>query len=94
MRKQPEKILPSGTTPNYAYTFPEEFGGSQCLNPVDLTVIDAILRDMKGEFDTLTDWNVPPEFALRAERTAEFLHIREITLPNVWITFAAMIHYL
>src|ERR1700742_2604601 len=58
MRKQKEKSLPSGVSPHYAYTFPEEFGGRDCLQPVDKRVIEEILRDMKPEHELLTSWGV------------------------------------
>src|ERR1700742_4696207 len=93
MRKQKDKVLPSGVTPDFAYTFPDQFGGRDCLIPVDRQVVKEILDDMEAEKDALTDWGVPPEFAAAASAAAISLeiNIEECSLNNIWWIFAAII---
>lgn len=93
MRKQATKILPSGVAPNFAYSAPEQFGGRNCLLPVDVTVVDEILVKLRQEFDYLTDWGVPEEFSRKAEEGIAKLRIKEITMTNVWIMFAALLNF-
>jgi hypothetical protein len=92
VRKQKDKILPSGTTPSFAYTFPEEFGGRDCLQPADVAVIDEILTGMEAEHRALTDWGVPAEFARRASAAVQTLGIslEQMDMTNVWTVFAAI----
>ena|ERR1700753_90945 len=94
MRKQKEKLLPSGVTPNKAYSLPEDFGGTDCLQPVDLGIIQEILDDMRPEHEVLTDWGVSPEFAERAEAILRRLKIKEVTLTTVWVIFASILSHL
>jgi hypothetical protein len=92
VRKQKDKICPSGTTPNFAYTFPESFGGRDCLQPVDVNVIDEILADMVDEHRALTDWGVPEDFAQRAKLGVRRLgfDLAQMEMVNVWTVFAAV----
>jgi len=93
-RRQKKKLLPSGVSPNIAYTFPERYGGVPCLQPVDIEIVKEMLRDMQAEMDYLTDWGVPKEFSDRAAHALKILRVKEITLQNVWLVFAALIPYL
>ena len=93
-RKQRDKILPSGVTPNYAYTCPERFGGHDCLQPVDVHIIDEILSDMCSEVSMLMDWGVPADFAARAKEVFAGLGVKEIKMDNVWLIFGAMLRYM
>jgi len=93
IRKQKDKILPSGITPNNAYLFPEEFSGTEFLQPVEIQVIEEILEDLKPQKDALSDWGVPPEFAIHAENIMGRIDIK-VDLANVWIVFRAILSYL
>ena len=90
VRKQKDKILPSGVSPNMAYLFPEKFGATNCLEPVDLTVVQEILDGLQEEKERLTDWGVPEEFAARAKTVYDTLPVEEVTLLNIWLVFALM----
>src|SRR6201999_3190311 len=83
VRKQNDKNLPSGVTPSFSYTFPERFGGRNCLLPVNMLIIEEILEDLKAEHDRNMDWGVPPEFRDRAEAAFDRLHITELTMGNI-----------
>jgi hypothetical protein len=91
VRKQKDKILPSGVTPNLAYLFPEKFGGRDCLQNVDVQIVEEMLEDMRAEKEALSDWGVPVEFSTRAQAVYKSLNSPEITLDNIWIIFAAML---
>jgi len=91
MRKQRDKLLPSGVTPNVAHTLPERFGGEDCLQPVDRQVIQEIMDEMRENYDALTDWGVPPEFAARAAAACDRLQVHEVTLMNVWVVFSSIL---
>jgi len=95
VRKQKNKALPSGVAPNLAYTLPEHFGASDCLQPVDTRVIREILREpeLQEGKDLLNDWGVPDWFANEAEAALQTLHVKEITLHNVWIIFHALLAF-
>ena len=95
IRKQRNKILPSGVSPHYAYTFPERFGGCDCLQPVDVSIIKEILDDMKPEQQFLTDWGVPPEFAVQCADALQRIGLVEpVNLKNVWVVFNAILNVL
>ncbi|OSX64400.1 hypothetical protein POSPLADRAFT_1045457 [Postia placenta MAD-698-R-SB12] len=44
-----KKKLPSGTSLDIAYDLFACYGGDQCLQPVDCTVVDALMKDLGGE---------------------------------------------
>ena len=50
-RKQAGKTLPSGVAPSFAYACPERFGGCNCLQLVDIDLVEDIMKEMKGEFE-------------------------------------------
>ena len=89
--KQSKKILPSGVTPDFAFTFPERYGASNCLIPVDVQIVDEILNDLKVEKEALTDWGVLQEFARKAEAGLTQMGVKEVTKSNAWIVFAALL---
>ena len=94
VRKQKDKILPSGVSPDYAYDFPECFGGTDCLEPVDVGIVQEMLDSMQKEKDSMSDWGVPEEFADRAQQVYDTLGISEVTMSNVWLVFSTMINFL
>jgi len=94
VRKQADKALPSGTTPNFAYTFPESFGGQDCLQPVNVSVIDEILNDLKPEYLEKTDWGVPGSFTTCVKEAMQILGIspEDINISNIWMMFSAIVN--
>lgn len=93
VRKQLDKSLPSGTTPNFAYKFPGQYGGHDCLQPVDVAVINEMLEDLEEEKRVLSDWGVDPEFAELAEAACAELHIHveKLTMETIWLSFSAIL---
>lgn len=96
VRKQPDKILPSGVSPNTAYTFPEQFEGRECLLPVDKEYVEEMLKSPEMEIGKIaaTDWGLPDEFIARANAAYARLRSPKITMETVWIIFAAMVRFL
>jgi hypothetical protein len=91
VRKQRDKALPSGVSPNVAYTFPEKFGGENCLQLVDIQLVEGILNDMQKEKEVLSDWGVPLEFRMRAQEVYEYHGSPDVTMETVWLIFSAMV---
>jgi hypothetical protein len=92
-RKQREKILPSGVSPNIAYTLYEKYGRVQCLQPVDVQVVEEIMEVIRGDQDPLTDWGVPDGFGASCEAALVKLRITQddLTMQNIWFVFAQML---
>jgi hypothetical protein len=95
VRKQRNKILPSGVSPHIAYLFPERYGGEECLQEVDLALVQEMLETdlMQRAKAQASDWGVPEEFARRAEAALRTLEIEEVTLQNIWIVFTALLAF-
>ena len=87
-------MLPSGVSPNFAHTCPEQFGGRDCLTPVNWEVVEEILSEMEAERKFCKDWGVPDEFAAKADGLLGKMCIMEITLDNVWIVFSALLPHM
>ena len=90
----PEKQLPSGVSPYVAYTLWREHGGIEdCLEPVDVSIVDAIKDELSEGFGDkfITDYGVPDDFVEKAETVYNSLAIAELTLQNVWSVFQAML---
>lgn len=94
VRKQKDKLLPSGVSPNIAYEFPERFGATDCLEQVDVRVVEEILDCMQEAKDALSDWGVPKDFAICAQKKYEELSVQEVTMSNVWLVFGSMVNFL
>jgi hypothetical protein len=89
-RKQKEKALPSGVSPQIAYDLYKEYGGEWCLLPVDVEVVQQIMDDILLEEDPF-DWEVPIEFKYRCEKAYANLNIGELTMQNGWSVFTDML---
>lgn len=90
-RRNPDKLLPSGCSPNDAYALYEDYGGEWCLQEVDRALVDEIMEEMAMGEDLLNDYGVPPVFAAQAKEVLETLNIGRVTLQNVWFVFADML---
>lgn len=93
MRKQKDKILPSGCSPNFAYSCPGRFGAENCLQPVNMQVIDELLADLERDKRVQSDWGIPPLFAQVANqilREKLNMELSEVTKENAWCIFSAV----
>jgi len=85
--KDKAKAGSSGMSRNEAFSMPENWGGRNCLLPIDVNVIREIKEAMGG--DALLEFTTP-EFAARAQAAYDTLAISELTLANVWHIFEAL----
>ena len=89
IRKQVNKVGPSGMSRNDAFLDPARWGGRQCLIPVDPALVRKV-RDEIGD-ESLLEF-VTPEFARQAEEAfAKIPHTPVVTFGNVWHVFEAML---
>ncbi len=49
VRRDSDKMNPSGVAPNVAYSLFEKYGGQQCLEEVDVDVVHNIMTGLGGE---------------------------------------------
>lgn len=96
VRKQKEKRLPSGVSPEYSYTCPDLFNGHQCLRPVDSALIDELLSDLEDEKEALSDWEVPEEFKEAADTALTICGFEQksVTVLNAWLVYNAVYPHL
>lgn len=83
--------LPSGVSPHVAFTLPEKYGGENCLQPLDITVVQGLMEDLGGE--ELVQF-VSPEYAAHAEEIFNSLRVEELTTANIWNVFTAMLPHM
>lgn len=83
--------LPSGVSPHVAFTLPEKYGGENCLQPLDIMVVQGLMEDLGGE--ELVQF-VSPEYAAHAEEVFNTLGVEELTTANVWNVFTAMLPHM
>jgi len=57
------KSLPKGVTPHLAYTFPEKYGGMNYLQPIEIGIVEGLMKDIGG--GELVEF-VPPAYAAKA----------------------------
>jgi len=89
VRKDRGKKFPSGVSPNIAYTLYEDYGGQDCLQPVDRDFTKSLMEDIGGE-DLIRFVSV--EYAARAQAVFETLGFPSLSFQNVWPIFSAMLH--
>jgi len=94
MRKQIDKLLPSGVPPMYTYSFPERFGARDCLQPVNVQIVDEILSEMEDEKNSLSSWDVPEEFAEQCRYALRMVAVEEVNTLTIWPVFSGMLRYL
>jgi hypothetical protein len=87
MRKDKAKAGPSGMSCNEAFSMPENWGGHNCLLPVNVDIIHKIKEAMGG--DSLLEFTTP-EFAAHVQEAYDTLGISELTLANVWHVFQSL----
>jgi hypothetical protein len=90
-RRDRKKQLPSGVSPNVAYTLYQEYDAENCLQAVDVDVVQKLMDDIGGE--ELNRF-VSVEYAARAQEVFDSLNVLKLAFENVWEVFSAMLPYL
>jgi hypothetical protein len=88
VRNNNVKMNPSGVSPNVCYALPQKYGGENCLQTVDVQMIQGLMEDIGGE--ELLQF-VPPEYAVRAQEVYDPLNIEKLSFDNIWFVFSAML---
>ncbi|KAJ7443041.1 hypothetical protein B0H11DRAFT_2251105 [Mycena galericulata] len=89
VRKQTDKILPSGGSPDQFYKNPTAYGGESSLIPVDMQVLDELLDGCEDGYAKMQ--YVDDGFDELAEAAYTALNKPEVTVHTVWIVFRAML---
>ena len=84
------KKLPSGVSPDVAIALCTEYGGEDCLQPVDINVVQQLMDDIGDDAIRF----VPAEYANRAQNVFATLGVAKLSLENVWQVFTRMIPHL
>jgi hypothetical protein len=87
MRTDKQKPGPSGMSRNEAFSMPEQWGGRNCLLPIDVNIIREIKDAMGG--DSFLEFTTP-EFSAQCEAAYNSLGISKLTAENVWHVFQAL----
>ena len=87
VRRDRNKKLPSGVSPNVAYAMPDRYNAIDCLQQVDVAVIQEIMDAIGGE-DLIRF--VSTDYAARAQQVFDLLRLPPVTLHNVWEVFQKM----
>jgi hypothetical protein len=89
MRKDKNKVGPSGCSRNDAFSLPESWGGRNCLLPISNL---AVIRELKEELDgdSILDF-VDADFGRQAEGAYDHLGITKLNMDNVWVIFTDML---
>ena len=86
-RTDKAKVLPSGVSPQVAYSLCEQYGGQNCLIPVDQEVVKALMDEIGEDIVRF----VSREYEERAKQVFASLNIPKLTKQNIWNTFQTMI---
>ena len=84
--KDCNKKNPSGVAPNVAIALPHKYNGVNCLQSVDVSLVQKLKEELGGE-DIIRFTTV--EYAAHAQVVFDSLNT-ELTLQNVWVVFHAM----
>src|SRR6266436_4923320 len=87
MQTDKQKPGPSGMLCNEAFSMPEQWGGHNCLLPIDVNVICEIKDAMGG--DSLLEFTTA-KFSAQCEAAYNSLGISKLTAENVWHVFQAL----
>lgn len=82
------KVLPSGVSPNVAYSLHKKYGGENCLQEVDPELVRKLMVEIGGE--ALIQF-VSPEYAARAQAAFDTLGLNVLTFDNVWHVFRSLL---
>lgn len=84
--KDCNKKNPSGVAPNVAIALPHKYNGVNCLQSVDVSLVQKLKEELGGE-DIIRFTTV--EYAAHAQVVFDSLNT-ELTLQNIWVVFHAM----
>jgi len=91
IRYDSTSLLPSGVSPEVAYSLYEDYGAQNCLQPVDPDVVQNLMDELGGE-DVIRFVSVA--YAARAQEVFDSLDVPKIMFENVWKIFQTMLPYL
>ncbi|KAJ6524658.1 hypothetical protein DFH09DRAFT_1250808 [Mycena vulgaris] len=89
IRRQRNKLMPSGVSPNELYSHPEHYGGRCFAIPVPKDAIDALRGSIKLTRKAALTW-VPEEFDTIAAQVYEMLGSPECSPDTAWTLFSEM----
>lgn len=85
------KKIPSGVSPDVAFSLCTEYGGENCLQPVDVAVVRNLMEKIGGE--ELIRF-VSIDYAAHAQAVFNTLGVSKLTFDNIWEVFSTMIPHL
>ncbi|KAF8493812.1 hypothetical protein JB92DRAFT_2749807 [Gautieria morchelliformis] len=88
MHHDKNKTLPSGVSPNVAYTTYLEYGAVNCIQQVDMDVVHALKEETGGE--ELVCF-ISCQYKTHSKAVYEMLGVHKLTLQNVWDVFSHML---
>ena len=92
IRKQKDTALPSGGRPDQFYTNPSNYGGLDCLIPVDIATIDELLEE-SGEGISKMRY-VEEEFEPLAKEAYTAIGSPDIRFESAWVVFRQIVDHL
>ena len=86
-RWDPQKVNPSGVSPNVAFALPEKYNGLNCLRKFTQDSLE-LLRQLKQQLhpEELMQF-VPPDFATRCQEALDSLDLVQLSFTNVWTVY-------
>ena len=81
--------MPSGSTPNDFFATPGQWGGQDCGIPVDITVVEALRKELKMPHADVYKF-VSDDFRLVAEDAYATIGSPALTVESGWAIFAQM----
>jgi hypothetical protein len=89
IRRQRNKLMPSGVSPNDLYAHPEHYGGRCFAIPVPQAAVNAFRDSIRIARDAALSW-VPAEFDAVAGQVYELLGSPECSAETAWDLFSKM----
>ena len=84
------KKIPSGVSPDVAISLCTEYGGENCLQPIDVDVVQQLMDGVGNDAIQF----VPVEYANRAQEVFASLGVARLSFQNIWQVFSRMIPHL
>lgn len=88
IRKQADVALPTGGRPDQFYQNPAQYGGEECLIPVDMDEIDRLLAESDDGISKMS--YVDADFEPLAEEAYKAIGSPCITVESAWPVFQKM----
>ncbi|KAM5544839.1 hypothetical protein V8D89_001737 [Ganoderma adspersum] len=89
VRQQRNKLMPSGSTLNNFFATPGQWGGQDCGIPVDVTVVEALRKELKMPHADIYKF-VSDDSHLAAEDAYATIGSPALTVGSGWAVFAQM----